>query len=115
MAVHGDLETVTLHKDEHNKSVWAGPELAVSGGIVVTVAILQAIAGGQGPENYLVILGFSGWASGQLESELQQNSWLNSACSADLLFHQNSEDKWQMAFDTLGFDINSLSPVSGNA
>jgi len=57
----------------------------------------------------------SGWASGQLESELQQNSWLTASCDADLLFHQKSEDKWQVAFDTLGFDINMLSPVSGNA
>ena len=77
--------------------------------------ILQAVADGKGPQDFLVILGFSGWASGQLESELQQNSWLTSACDADLLFHQKSEDKWQAAFDTLGFDINMLSPVSGNA
>ena len=63
----------------------------------------------------MVMLGFSGWASGQLESELQQNAWLTSSCDADLLFHQKSEDKWQIAFDSLGFDINMLSPVSGNA
>jgi hypothetical protein len=31
------------------------------------------------------------------------------------LFHEKPEDKWQVAFDSLGFDINSLSPVSGNA
>ena len=89
----------------------------VSNGIHLTssVDILRAIAEGRGPEDYLVILGFSGWASGQLESELQQNSWLTSTCNADLLFHEKPEDKWQVAFDSLGFDINSLSPVSGNA
>ena len=89
----------------------------VSNGIHLTssVDILRAIAEGRGPEDYLVILGFSGWASGQLETELQQNSWLTSSCNADLLFHEKPEDKWQVAFDSLGFDINSLSPVSGNA
>ena len=89
----------------------------VSNGIHLTnsLDILRAIAEGEGPEDYLVILGFSGWASGQLESELQQNSWLTSTCSPDLLFHQKPEDKWQIAFDSLGFDINMLSPVSGNA
>ena len=89
----------------------------VSTGVNLTSSldILQSIADGQGPEDFLVILGFSGWASGQLESELQQNSWLTSSCSTDLLFHQKPEDKWQVAFDTLGFDINMLSPVSGNA
>ncbi len=91
--------------------------IEVSEGINLTSSldILQSIAGGQGPKDYLVILGFSGWASGQLESELQQNSWLTSTCSPELLFHQKPEDKWQVAFDTLGFDINMLSPVSGNA
>jgi putative transcriptional regulator len=89
----------------------------VSEGINLTSSldILQAIAVDKGPEDSLVIRGFSGWASGQLESELQQNSWLTSTCNADLLFHEKPEDKWQVAFDSLGFDINMLSPVSGNA
>jgi putative transcriptional regulator len=98
----------------------AGPwqsSIEVSTGIHLTSSldILQALARGQGPQDFLVILGFSGWASGQLEAELQQNSWLTADCDADLLFHQKPEDKWQVAFDTLGFDINMLSPVSGNA
>ena len=89
----------------------------VSDGIHLTSSldILQDIAQGKGPGDYLVMLGFSGWASGQLESELQQNSWLTSSCDAHLLFHQRAEDKWQIAFDSLGFDISMLSPVSGNA
>ena len=91
--------------------------IEVSPGIHLTSSmdILQAIAENKGPEDYLVILGFSGWAAGQLESELQQNSWLTSASGVELLFHKNSDKKWQMAFDTLGFDISMLSPVSGNA
>lgn len=91
--------------------------IEVSSGIHLTSSmdVLEAIADNRGPEEYLVILGFSGWAAGQLESELQQNSWLTSASCADLLFHKNPDNKWQMAFDTLGFDINMLSPVSGNA
>jgi putative transcriptional regulator len=91
--------------------------IEVSSGVNLTSSldILQSIASGKGPDDYLVILGFSGWASGQLEAELQQNSWLTSACDADLLFHQKPEHKWQIAFDSLGFDINMLSPVSGNA
>ena len=91
--------------------------IEVSSGIHLTSSldILEAIADQRGPDDYLVMLGFSGWASGQLESELHQNSWLTSTCNTDLLFHQKSEDKWQVAFDTLGFDISSLSPVSGNA
>ncbi len=91
--------------------------IEVSAGIHLTSSmdILQSIANNKGPKDYLVILGFSGWASGQLESELHQNSWLTSASNTELIFLKNSDDKWQMAFDTLGFDISKLSPVSGNA
>jgi len=102
-----------LHTTAHN---WQ-KTVEVSAGIHLTSSmdVLEAIAENKGPEDYLVILGFSGWASGQLESELQQNSWLTSSSGTELLFHKNSDDKWQMAFDTLGFDISMLSPVSGNA
>ena len=91
--------------------------IEVSSGIHLTssIDILRAIAIGKGPSEYLVMLGFSGWSSGQLESELQENSWLTASANADLLFHQSADDKWQVAFDTLGFDISMLSPVSGNA
>jgi putative transcriptional regulator len=102
-----------LHSSE---GCWQN-SVEVSSGVNLTSSldILQSIATGKGPDDYLVILGFSGWASGQLEAELQQNSWLTATCDTDLLFHQRAEDKWQVAFDTLGFDINMLSPVSGNA
>lgn len=102
-----------LHTTTENwqKSVEISPGIHLTS----SMDILQSIAENKGPQDYLVILGFSGWASGQLESELQQNSWLTSASNAELLFLKNSDEKWQMAFDTLGFDISMLSPVSGNA
>ncbi len=91
--------------------------LQISDDILLTssVDILQDIARGNGPLDYLVMLGFAGWSSGQLESELHQNAWLTAACSNNLLFREKAEDKWQLAFDSLGFDLSKLSPVSGNA
>lgn len=80
-----------------------------------SVDILRAIAAGKGPHHYLVILGFSGWAAGQLESELQENAWLTTSATLDLLFHPSVDHKWQLALNTLGFDISMLSPISGNA
>lgn len=101
----------------HTESGGWQKSIEVSAGIYLTssIDILRAIAAGKGPIEYLVMLGFSGWSSGQLESELQQNSWLTASASTDLLFHQNADDKWQVAFDTLGFDISMLSPTSGHA
>jgi len=77
--------------------------------------ILQSIADKNGPNNYLVLLGFSGWSAGQLEQELQQNAWLTCDSENNILFHQDWNKKWQLAIDKLGIDINNLSPTSGHA
>ncbi len=77
--------------------------------------ILEAIAHHEGPDDYLVLLGFSGWAAGQLERELQENSWLTAHASAQITYSHDIDQKWQMAFDTLGFNLDKLSPTTGNA
>jgi putative transcriptional regulator len=77
--------------------------------------ILEAIAQKKGPQQFLVLLGFSGWSAGQLEQELQQNAWLTTPSSLDITFSDDIDHKWQMAFDTLGFDLDTLSPTTGNA
>ena len=77
--------------------------------------ILEAIANREGPEQYLVILGYSGWAAGQLEQELQDNAWLTANASPVITFNHDIDQKWQMAFDSLGFNLDKLSPTTGNA
>ncbi len=77
--------------------------------------ILEAIAHNTGPQKFIVLLGFSGWSAGQLEQELQDNAWLTARSNPDITFSADIDHKWQMAFDTLGFDLDSLSPISGNA
>ena len=63
--------------DDGHPGYWQNTaEVATGTHLTSSIDILQSIAAGDGPRDYLVILGFSGWASGQLESELQQNSWL---------------------------------------
>ncbi|MCK4709979.1 MAG: YqgE/AlgH family protein [Gammaproteobacteria bacterium] len=91
--------------------------LAVGPGIFLTSSkdILEAIANNEGPEQFLVLLGFSGWSAGQLEQELQSNSWLTAHSSQKITFNSNIDQKWQMAFDTLGFNLDKLSPTTGNA
>ena len=67
------------------------------------------------PAEKLLILGYAGWSSGQLEQEIQQNSWLVTDADKDLVFHVEDGEMWDQALRTLGFDPALLSSTAGHA
>ena len=60
--------------------------------------ILLDIAKNKGPKKSLVILGYSGWGSGQLEGEMERDHWILSDIDLDITFEQESKTKWDEAF-----------------
>ena len=56
--------------------------------------ILFDIAKNKGPEKNLVILGYSGWGSGQLEGEMELDTWVLSEINKDLIFQIDNDKKW---------------------
>lgn len=77
--------------------------------------ILAAIARGNEPEEYLVLLGHAGWASNQLEMEVANNAWLTCEASTDILFSTPLEQRRQAVGDILGIDLMNLTVHSGHA
>ena len=59
--------------------------------------ILFDIAENKGPEKSLVILGYSGWGTGQLEGEMERNDWILSDFDHDIIFEKDSTKKWKEA------------------
>ena len=51
-----------------------------------------------GPKKSLVILGYSGWGSGQLEGEMERDHWNLSDFDLDIIFNEESKKKWNKAF-----------------
>lgn len=92
-------------------SVTAGDEIRLS----ATIDILKAIARGQGPEDAIFALGYAGWASGQLESEIQDNGWMICPLDRKILFDQEFDSKYVRALGSLGIDPAMLSPLAGHA
>ena len=84
-------------------------------GVTTSRDILDAMAGGDGPRNALVALGYAGWGAGQLEEEILGNTWLHSPASASILFELPVEQRRQAAAATLGIDLNLLSGEAGHA
>lgn len=47
-------------------------------------------------------LGYSGWGDGQLNSELEQKSWLTVKATPNLVFHKKTADIWKDSLKLLG-------------
>lgn len=77
--------------------------------------ILTSIGQGDGPDHYLVALGYSGWESGQLESEILLNSWLNTPADLAILFQAPAHARWRAATQLLGVDVTQLAAEAGHA
>ena len=60
--------------------------------------ILFDIAENKGPKKSLVIFGYSGWGSGQLEGEMERDHWILSDIDLDITFDKKSNTKWNKAF-----------------
>ena len=84
-------------------------------GLTATVDILRAIAEGEGPDRSLLTLGYAGWASGQLDDEIQANGWLNVPADASILFDDDLSSKWDRAVRKVGIDPSFLSAEAGHA
>ncbi|WP_333873692.1 YqgE/AlgH family protein [Methylobacter sp.] len=76
--------------------------------------VLEAIAAGEGPEQYLIALGYAGWGAGQLEKEIMDNAWLNTPCGERVLFDTPVNLRWSAAAEQIGIDINQLTTPAGH-
>jgi putative transcriptional regulator len=101
----------------HSAEFMTDTTLPVSEGVCLTATleILRAISTGTGPAKSLLALGYSGWASGQLEQEIAANGWLTAPADQSILFDCENELKYNRALETLGVDPLLLSGDSGHA
>lgn len=96
--------------------------ITITDDIAVTTSkdILNAVAQGNGPQKFLLSLGYAGWTAGQLEQEILQNAWLSVKPKSSmernkLLFDTPHEEQFNTAMALLGFDPSMLSDVAGHA
>ena len=97
---------------------WTGDgSLRVDDAVALTASldVLKAIAGGGGPKEGLLALGYAGWGAGQLEAEIVQNSWLSVPADLGLVFDAGHDSKWRRALGLLKIDPLLLSSVAGRA
>ncbi len=64
--------------------------------------VLEAIASGIVPKKLMGLLGYAGWAPGQLENEIRVGAWLPTDFASTLVFEAARERVWQLAYERVG-------------
>jgi putative transcriptional regulator len=91
--------------------------MTIPGGLEMTTSkdVLEALSTGAGPRRVLVSLGYSSWGSGQLESELAENSWLHVGADLAVIFDTPVAERYSRALQLLGLHEWMISPQAGRA
>ncbi len=102
-----------LHRSsaQFDKTLDGGSEIKVT----VSPDILDALARGEGPDPVLVVLGYAGWESGQLEAELRANAWLTVPANPAIIFDTPFPQRWTAALGLPGVDLNDMTSYAGHA
>ena len=64
--------------------------------------LLASIGQGTGPDEFYMLLGHSGWGTGQLEREIAGGAWIPTPLNMNLIFSTPLEDRWSEALRTEG-------------
>lgn len=114
--VGGPVQQDTLHFLHRNtnldKAVKICDEIFWGGDFEGLVASIDSAA--VKPSDVRFYLGYSGWSSGQLESELKEDSWIVCDYVTDeLLFDTDPTQMWKKALDSMGgrFSVYANYPV----
>jgi putative transcriptional regulator len=85
----------------HSDDIMIESSMKVVNGIAMTadVKMIEAMARGKGPSQSLVMLGYTGWAPGQLEMEVKADSWFVIPGDKSLVFGEDADKKWRAAMD----------------
>ena len=102
-----------LHSDDMLRKETLNIDKGVA--LTSTAEFFDDLSIGKGPKNSILALGYAGWAPGQLEAEILQNSWMSLQVDTSFLFDNEVSRKWTQAYKIMGVDPNNLSFQSGRA
>ncbi len=60
------------------------------------------------PTKMRFFIGYSGWATGQLDGELKEKSWLTAEANRKLVFHMDANEIWKDAIRLLGGEYEMM-------
>ena len=89
----------------------ASEDIAIADTVIVsgnTETLADLAFGEKGNTRYFLLLGYAGWYPGQLEQEIEDNSWLVAPLDTSILFDVPMDDRWAAALNSIGVDPGTL-------
>lgn len=83
--------------------------------LTTSADFLEALTEGREFGHYLLALGCAGWAPGQLEYEMSENSWVYAIADNKVIFNTQAENRWEAAASLANIDLTKMSYYSGKA
>jgi putative transcriptional regulator len=95
---------------ERGQKQVAEDEIAIAESIVVSgnTETLTRLTQDVGKPRYFLLLGYAGWYPGQLEREIEENSWVIAPLDTSIIFEVPVEDRWAAALKSIGIDPGTL-------
>jgi putative transcriptional regulator len=82
--------------------------------LTTSLDFIEQMVAGEAPERTLAILGYAGWGSQQLESEIAENVWLLAPVDPLIVFETSFALRATAAANALGVDLNLIPPSAGH-
>ncbi len=85
----------------HSDDVVRENSTRVDNGLAITsdATMIRDISLGKGPRQFLLIVGYAGWAPDQLEQELQNKAWFSIPADKEIIFSKQTDETWRRAMD----------------
>ena len=111
------LEALQEEAGDEPEGTFYASSLTIPDGLEMTTSkdVLEALSSGGGPRKVLISLGHAGWARGQLESELAENTWLHVKASSEVIFDTPVSERYTKALGLLGLQEWMISRDVGRA
>ncbi len=108
-----------LHRPQQNKAFKLSLKVNDSLAITSSRDALEALATKTVITDFMLMQGYTGWRSGQIEDEIKQNLWLvlkaDQTFISELIFKLPIEERFNAALEKLGISTLNFSGQSGNA
>jgi putative transcriptional regulator len=88
----------------NSEDIVISEDIVLSGSIETLTRLTRLSA----RSRYFLLLGYAGWHPGQLEREIEENSWVIAPLEPSLLFDVPVEERWSEALKSIGIEPGTL-------